>query len=130
MGERSESIKTDVAAACVKILRDLEFEVRTATNAIRCNKLMELEESLWRQETLCARLKRSIYAIRPAMLNADSAFLLREEVSRLKEQSQTYEKLVSRASRSTAILQHLCSLYRNAAQHPGRAMYRSISREA
>jgi len=130
MGERSGSTNANVVAACVKILKDLELEVQTATNAITCNKLMDLEESLWRQETLCARLKRSIYAIRPASLNAEGADLLREEASRLKAQSQIYEKLVSRASRSTAILQHLCSLYRNAARHPVRAMSMSISREA
>lgn len=130
MHQRSESTDPDIVAVCVKVLRDLEIEVQTAAYAITSNKLTDLEESLWRQETLCARLKRCISTIRPAMLNANSAGLLREEASRLKVQSQVYEKLVSRASRSTAILQHLCSLYRNAAQHPGRTVYRQISREA
>ena len=130
MDQRSGSNNVDVVAACVKILRDLELEVQTATSAIMCNKLTDLEESLWRQETLCARLKGSIRRIRLARLNEGVTVLLREEASRLKEQSQIYEKLVSRASRSTAILQHLCSLYRNAAQHPGRTMHRPLSREA
>ena len=130
MEQRSGSSNVDVVAVCVKILRDLELEVETATSAIICNKLTDLEESLWRQETLCVKLKGFIRRVRTARLNPTAMVLLRDEASRLKEQSQIYEKLVNRASRSTAILQHLCSLYRNAAQHPGKAMYRPLSREA
>jgi glutamate racemase len=130
MGQGNGSTDVDVVAACAKILRELEQEIKTAMNAIACNRLTDIEESLWRQETLCARLKRCIPTIRPAMLNAEVSGVLREAASRLIAQSQIYETLVARASRSTAILQHLCSLYRTAAQHPGRAMYRTISREA
>jgi len=126
----SESTDADIVAVCVKALRDLELEVQTAAHAITSNKLTDLEESLWRQEILCGRLKRCIPTIRSAMSSARAAGLLREEAVRLKMQSQIYEKLVSRASRSTAILQHLCSLYRNAAQHPGRTICSQISREA
>lgn len=130
MDQQNGRTNVDVVAACVKILRDLELEVQTATTAITCNRLTDLEESLWRQETLCARLKGSVRKIRPAMLNTQMSALLREEASRLKAQSQIYEKLVNRASRSAAILQHLCSLYRNAAEHPGRTIYSRVSREA
>ena len=130
MSQWSGSTDSDVVTACVKILGDLDQEVQTATHAIACNRLADLEESLWRQETLCARLKRLISVIRPILLPATSFGPLREAASRLRAQTQIYEKLVTQSSRSTAILQHLCSLYRDAAQHPGRAMYRSISREA
>jgi hypothetical protein len=130
MDQQSGSTNVDVVAGCVKLLRDIEKEIQAAMSAIAFHKLGDLEESLWRQETMCARLKLSISAIRPSVLNAASRGPLREAASALRAETQIYEKLVTRSSRSTAILQHLCSLYRNAAQHPGRAMYRSISREA
>jgi hypothetical protein len=130
MDQRNGLTNVDVVAVCMKILRDLEQEIQAATHAITRNKLTELEESLWRQETLCARLKRSLCTIPPAMLRAEAPITLREAASRLMARSQVYETLVTRASRSTAILQHLCSLYRTAAQHPGTAMYRAISHEA
>lgn len=130
MDKQSGSTNADIVAACVKVLQDLELEVQTAMRAITSNKLIDLEESLWRQETLCAKLKRCIRTIHPAIVSAEAAGSLRLEASRLKLQSQIYENLVTRARRSTAILQHLCSLYRDAAQHPGRTTYRPVSREA
>ena len=130
MSQRSGPTGSDVVAVCVNILRELELEVQEATNAIACNRLADFEESLWRQETFCASLKRAISAIRPTAINAASSGPLREAAAHLRAATQIYEKLVMQSSRSAAILQHLCSLYRNAAQHPGRAMYRAISREA
>lgn len=130
MEQPSGSINVDVIAGCVKLLGDLEQQIQAATRAIARNRLGELEESLWRQEMLCGRLKRSISAIRPPTSNVASVGFLRDAASRLKEQAQIYERLVTQSSRSTAILQHLCSLYRNAAQHPQRSIYGSISREA
>src|SRR5579864_9367065 len=130
MEQRIGSTNGDVVAAWVMILRDLEQEVRTATTAIARNRLADLEESLWRQETLCSTLKRSIVALRLAKLSAAPTVHLRDAATDLRAQTLIYEKLVAQSSRSTAILQHLCSLYRNAAQHPARAMHRSISREA
>jgi hypothetical protein len=119
----------DVISGCVKLLAELEEEIQKATSAIACNKLGELEESLWRQEAICARLSRSISPITVTVLTVTSRSVLREAASRVRSRSSAYEKLVTQSRRSTAILQHLCSLYRNAAQHPGRAIYRSISRE-
>lgn len=130
MDQRVGSANADVVTSCVKFLRDLEHEVQEATGAIARNDLRDLEESLWRQETLCVRLKRLISALSPAALSSVSRAALREAASSLRAQSQIYEKLVVQSRRSTTILQHLCSLYRNAAQHPARAIYRSISREA
>lgn len=130
MDQRVGSTNVDAVTGCVKFLGDLEQEVRAAVVAIARNDLTGLEESLWRQETLCARLKRLIPAFGPAALNPASRATLREAASALKAQSQIYEKLVTQSRRSTTILQHLCSLYRNAAQNPARAIHRSISREA
>lgn len=130
MAQRVGSTNLDVVAGCEKFLGDLEQEIQAARGAIARNDLRGLEESLWRQETLCGRLKRSIPAVRSATLSAASKVSLREAASVLKAQSQIYEALVTQAARSTTILQHLCSLYRNAAQHPARAICRAISREA
>jgi hypothetical protein len=130
MDPRIGSTNVDVVAGCVKWIGDLEQEIQTAAGAIARNNLRDLEESLWRQETLCAGLKRSISTVCLAAPSAGSRATLREAASELRTQSQIYGKLVTQSSRSITILQHLCSLYRNAAQHPARAIYRSVSREA
>lgn len=130
MDQQSGSGCVEPVTVCVKLLKGLEQEIEDGMTAIARNRLADLEESLWKQEAICAKLKRSIGMIRPDMLNAGSAGSLREGASLVKTQSQIYEKLVAQSSRSSAILQHLCSLYRNAAQYPGRAIYRSISHEA
>jgi len=127
MKQEDEVTDIGAVATCVEAFEDLETELKTATRAISCNELARLEESLWRQEMLCAKLKRSISSARPDLMTTDH---LQESAARLQAQSRIYEKLVARASRSTAVLQHLCSLYRNAAQHPGRAIYGCVSREA
>jgi Zn-dependent oligopeptidase len=130
MHQRDGRTGANVAVACVGLLRELEEEIRLAQSAITCNKLADLEESLWRQETLCAKLKRSISSPHFRLLEVTSRNSLREAFSTLNTQVQMYEKVVTQSRRTTAILQHLCSLYRNAAQHPGRAIYKSLSREA
>lgn len=129
MDQASRAINVDVVEDCVRILGGIDRELQEATRAIACHKLSDFEESLWRQETLCARLKRSVSAIRSTVSDQVSAKALREATSRLSARTQTYEKLVTQSRRSTEILQHLCSLYRNAVEHPVRASYRSISRE-
>lgn len=126
----SESNRRDSFHTSVRRLSELEREIRCASVAIAQNRLRDLEESLWRQEILCRNLKSFVSTICPAILDRDSINLLRETAARLKMQSQIYEKLVARSSRSTAILQHLCTLYRNAAQQSGTGMYRPMSREA
>src|ERR1700739_2516776 len=127
---RREAISTDIdaATACVKIIEDLVQELQAAANAIGCNKLAGFEESLWRQEMLCARLKRKIATLRADSPKVESSNPLRNSAMRLQAQTQIYENLVARSSRSAAVLQHLCALYRNAAQHPGSATYGCISR--
>ena len=130
MDQRNSLAKGDVIAACVRALVDLEQEVRAASSAIACNNLSGLEESLWHQETLCSRLKPSMSPLREILSDTASIESLREAASSLKTQTQAYEKLVIQSSRSVAILQQLCALYRNAAQQPWRAIDRSISREA
>lgn len=119
-----------VVTMFVKLLGALEQEIQEGTIAIARNRLADLEESLWRQEAICVKLKQSIGTIHLDMLNAGSHAQLREVASLLKTRSQIYEKLVAQSSRSNAILQHLCSLYRNAARNAGRGIYRSISHEA
>lgn len=120
----------DLVAICVKLFKDLDQELQTASNAIAHNRLRDLEESLWRQETLCGRLKRAVPAICRANISKDSIGHLCEAAERLRMRSQIYEKLVAQAIRSTAILQHLCSLYCHAAQNYGTKPNRCVSREA
>ena len=112
------------------VLRELEEEIRAARTAIAHNGLADLEESLWRQETLCAKLKRSLSSPHHESLRTTSACSLHEAASSLRTQLQMYEKVVVQSSRTAAILQHLCSLYRNARQNPGRVIYKPLSREA
>jgi hypothetical protein len=130
MDQQSGTDRFEPVTVCVKLIKVLEQEIQEGMTAIARNRLADFEESLWRQEAICVKLKRSIGTIRPGILNTGSYGQLREAASLLKTRSQIYEKLVAQSSRSSAILQHLCSLYRNAARYPGRAIYGSISREA
>lgn len=129
MDQRNESSQVDVIGSLLKSLRNLEQELDVAIEAIKCNRLQDFEGSLWRQETQCARLKRSISTASAINVTPASRIPLREAASRLKDQTQIYEKLVKQSSRSAAFLQQLCSLYRNAAHRPERPIYGSISRE-
>ena len=122
-GEGRESAR--LSAVCVNILRELELEVQEATNAIACNRLADSREPVAAGNVLC-QLEAPLPAIRPTAINAASSGPCVRRIS--PERRNLREAMQS--SRSAAILQHLCSLYRNAAQHPGRAMYRAISREA
>jgi len=130
MDQRSGPTHVDAVTMCTEMLRDLEIELQAAANAIACNKLTNFEESLWRQEFLCAKLRRVITTIGVAVSGSTSPVVLREPASRLKAQCQVYEKLVSQSKRSTAILQHLCSLYRNAARSPAKKLHTAITCEA
>lgn len=130
MDQQSRANHAEVVLACVGVVRALEQELVTATGAIARHKLADLEDSLWRQESLCARLKRELPIIHLSMPDDASRACLREAATELKAQLQVYERLVTQSSRSTVILQQLCCLYQNAARRPGRALHRGISREA
>lgn len=111
-----------------QLLWALQQEIQTAVQAICGNALNDFELSLWRQEMLCGRLKRNIAMGRASMALQLSNAAIGEALTELKATSDCYEKVVLRCSKSAAVLQDLCRLYRGAAAADRRAV-RSLSCE-
>jgi hypothetical protein len=100
---------------CLQLVQAFQQEIRAAVRAISQNALTDLELSLWRQEMLCARLKRSMGPISSYDLREPLHGVLREALVDLKTESDRYERVVLRCSRSVIVLQDLCALYRGTA---------------
>lgn len=101
-------------ARCLDALADLHHEVSVAMGCIARNALGDFELSLWRQELLCAGLKRAIVEVTPSRLDKRTRERLRELGMALRNQAQGYEVLVRECNKATAILRDLCLLYGHA----------------
>jgi hypothetical protein len=100
---------------CLQLVRAFQQEIQAAVHAISHNALTDLELSLWRQEMLCARLRRSMGTISSHDIREPFRGVLRQALADLKTDSDRYERVVLRCSRSVTVLQDLCALYRGAA---------------
>jgi hypothetical protein len=98
-----------------QLLCALQQEIQTAVHAISRNALSDLELCLWRQEMLCGRLKRNFAGMSESARNEPFRSAFREALTQVKAESDKYQKVVLRCSRSAAVLQDLCLLYRGAA---------------
>jgi hypothetical protein len=114
MNNEAQSNGASAAETCVQQLEDLQHELQTAISAVARNSLADFEHSLWRQEMLCAGLKRSIFVLGRYAADKQSLAPLRVANIVLQNLNRSYESLVQQSSRSVALLQDLCSLYKNA----------------
>jgi hypothetical protein len=103
-----------VGAVSLQNVKDLQDELQAAISAVARNSLSDLELSLWRQEMLCAGLKRSLFVLRRSAPGKELLRRLRGESVSLQHMNRSYESLVQQSSRSMSLLQDLCSLYTNA----------------
>jgi hypothetical protein len=115
---------------CLQHLEALQREVKIAVSAIAHNSLPEFEQSLWRQEMLCAGLKRLLLAVRRSTREIDDLGRLQAAGGRLRTLNRTYEGLVRRATQSAAQLRGLCQLYTNVPAPQMRPATTSLSCEA
>jgi hypothetical protein len=112
--ERDRTMGGEPATGCFDLLRDLQREISIAIDCIARNALGDLELSLWRQEMLCAGLKRAIVAIRLSSADWSPRECLRELATALQDRAQVYALLVGQCRRSNAVLRDLCGLYGDA----------------
>lgn len=102
---------------CFDSLSDLRAEISVAIDCISRDALREFELSLWRQEMLCARIKRAIDSTRFSQGSEGARQRIQEMCIALKSQSDIYARVMHKCSRSTAILSDLCHLYGNVRDH-------------
>lgn len=114
---------------CFDSLAALREEISVAIDCISRDALCEFELSLWRQEMLCARIKRTIRSTSVSQASREMRQRIREMCIALKSQSQSYAALIHKCNRSSAILQGLCYLY-GPSKEPSRGIYLSVSCEA
>jgi hypothetical protein len=117
-------------AMSLRQLKDLQDELQVAISAIARNSLPDLELSLWRQEMLCAGLKRSLFVLARSTPGKEMLGHLRSETVSLQQVNLSYESLVQQSSWSMSLLQDLCSLYKNAPAHSILHALPSLSCEA
>lgn len=102
-----------VGVTCAQLLEDLQHELQDAISAVARNSLADFELSLWRQEMLCAGLRRSTFLLGRSSVGKETLCGLRVASVALRRLNCSYESLVQQSSRSVALLQDLCSLYKN-----------------
>lgn len=102
------------ALHCFDSLSDLRAEIGVAIDCVSRDALREFELSLWRQEMLCARIKRAVGSERFPGDGEEAQQRVHQMCIALKDQSEIYSAVIRQCSQSRAILSDLCHLYGNA----------------
>lgn len=95
-------------------VEQLMHELHLAMSAAARNSVEEMEHSLWRQEMLCAALRRAIERMHGSPQRAANRASLRAAGVALEHVNKAYGSLVQQGRRSVAPLLELCHLYRSA----------------
>ena len=120
-GTAMANSNADMASAfdCLDSVSALREEISVAIACISRDALGEFELSLWRQEMLCARIKREIGSTRLPRGSEEARQRVQEMCTALKRQSEIYSAVMHKCSRSRAILSDLCHLYGYSRQQSG-----------
>ena len=105
------STESSPVASCTVLVQELRKEIDIAMKSIAHNALSDFEMSLWRQEMLCAWLKRKIQGIGTSTSEQDTRSCLHDSTNALKDQLQSYEVLIRQCTRSAAVLSRVCRLH-------------------
>ncbi len=98
---------------CLQAAKDLEHEIAAGVLAISLDSLETFEESLWKQQVLCATLQRHFesFSIR-GTLPSDLPYLV-GALSDLQNVNRAYDALVQQSRSSADLLLRLCLGYRD-----------------
>lgn len=118
------------AALMLGYLAALREEIRVAIDCISRDALHEFELSLWRQEMLCAQIKRANGSSTVRRAEGEMRPRILEMCIGLKYQSQSYATLIERCKRSGTILRDLCYLYGHSREHSKKTNVSSLHCEA
>lgn len=102
-------------SCCVHSLEELQEELEAAIDAIGRSSLPEVEQSLWKQEMLCATLKRVLPDVARAKPNPETIAALVTAGAALRISQRRYAAVIHAAQATNRLLQDLCSLYSPAA---------------
>jgi hypothetical protein len=110
--------RDQIAATYLQQLQALAAEISIATDAIAANALSSFQESVARQEMLCASLVKSASSVgeslrsseQPSLSGIDSAIELkiRATSGTIRELNLQYAALLKHSGRSIALLASLC----------------------
>lgn len=98
-------------STCIEVAKELESELLRADSAISLNSLSQFEESIWRQQVLCASLQQELAAASDERLQADDRSSIIKALISLQSASHTYDALIQQSRSSTGSVLRLCSRY-------------------
>jgi hypothetical protein len=119
MNDEALQAREQVAATYLQHMQELAFEISVAMDAIAANALPRFQESVARQEMLCANLTKTADIInqglppseRPSLPGADTQVeqKIRTTSAAIRELNLQYAALLKHSGRSIAILASLCT---------------------
>ena len=114
MSEGLRETANEIAASYLQQLQLLGHEISKAINAIAADELLKLQDSVAKQEMLCASLATrandisSLFAAPenypPSSIDKEIEARIREATRTIREQSLLYSSLLKRSGRSIAVL--------------------------
>jgi len=113
--------RDEIAAKYLQQLQELASEISVATDAIAANALPRLQESVAKQEMLCAGLASMANAVSEGFRSSETPLLsridssverkIRAAGSAIRELNLQYAALLKHSGKSIALLSLLCSSY-------------------
>ena len=113
--------RDQIAASYLQQMQELASEISVAMDAIAANTLSRLQESVARQEMLCAGLASMANAVSEGFRSSETPLLssidpsverkIRAAGSAIRELNLQYAALLKHSGKSIALLSLLCSSY-------------------
>ena len=99
---------------CIQFAKELEEEIASAILAIALDSMDILEDSLWKQQVLCATLRSQLDTLSDQGIDPRGLPYVVGAFSSLRNANNTYAALVQQSRASTDLLLKLCLGYREA----------------
>jgi hypothetical protein len=121
MNDASLQTRDQTAASYLQQMQELAFEISVAMDAIAANTLSKFQESVARQEMLCAGLASMANAVSEGFRSSETPLLssidpsverkIKAAGSAIQKLNLQYAALLKHSGRSIALLSLLCSSY-------------------
>jgi hypothetical protein len=121
MNDATLQTRDQIAATYLQQMQELAFEISVAMDAIAANALSKFQESVAKQEMLCASLATMANTVSEGFRSSGTPLLssidpsieskIRATSSAIRELNLQYAALLKHSGRSIALLSLLCSSY-------------------
>ena len=118
MNDEALKKRDQIAATYLQKMQELAFEITVAMDAIASNRLPKFQESVARQEMLCASLASMANAVGEGIRSSEQADLsrldsavdqkIRAAGGAIRELNQQYAALLKHSGKTIALLALLC----------------------